>query len=81
MAEKKESDTARIESDIRQLRDFVASGEGQKQKKAHPELFDMAERYCTDTEYHLKKGDLITAFGCINYAHGLLDSLKYEKSD
>lgn len=68
------TDRARIESDIVLLREAL--------KKLKPEpgqekLFDMARRYCDDTEYHLKKGDMVTAFGSINYAHGLLDSLKF----
>ncbi len=69
-----ETDRARIESDIRQLREAFAK---LKPQPGQESLFDMAKRYCDDTEYHLKKGDLITAFGSINYAHGLLDSLKY----
>ncbi|HDS45736.1 MAG TPA: DUF357 domain-containing protein [Methanomicrobia archaeon] len=38
-----------------------------------------AKRYFTDTAYYLKKGDYFTAFGCINYAHGLVDSLRNVK--
>jgi len=71
-----ESDVGRVESDIIQLRKTMKSMEVTGDTKA---LLDMASRYCTDAEYHLKKGDLMTAFGCINYAHGLLDSLKYRK--
>jgi len=69
-----DTDRARIESDIRLLRGALAR---LKPKAGQASLFDMARRYCEDTEYHLKKGDLVTAFGSINYAHGLLDSLKY----
>jgi len=29
-----------------------------------------------DSIYYLEKGDYITSFGCINYAHGLIDSLR-----
>ncbi|MCK5636423.1 MAG: DUF357 domain-containing protein, partial [Thermoplasmatales archaeon] len=28
-----------------------------------------------DSKYYLEKKDYFTAFGCINYAHGLLDSI------
>lgn len=69
-----DTDRARIESDIKLLRGALAK---LKPAAGQEALFDMAARYCNDTEYHLKKGDLVTAFGSINYAHGLLDSLKY----
>ncbi|MCX6776066.1 MAG: DUF357 domain-containing protein, partial [Candidatus Micrarchaeota archaeon] len=29
-----------------------------------------------DAEFYLKKNDYVTAFGCINYAHGLIDAVK-----
>ena len=29
----------------------------------------------TQPKYYLEKRDYFTAFGCINYAHGLLDSI------
>jgi len=35
-----------------------------------------AKRYYEDTKYYLEKGDYFTAFGCINYAHGLIDGIK-----
>ncbi|MGC9443502.1 MAG: DUF357 domain-containing protein [Candidatus Methanospirareceae archaeon] len=35
-----------------------------------------AKRYYADTQYYLKMGDYFTAFGCINYAHGLVDCLR-----
>lgn len=35
-----------------------------------------AENYKDDSIYYLEKGDYITSFGCINYAHGLIDSLR-----
>ena len=70
------SNSKRVENDIVQLRDMMKSldvGEGDEV------LFDLAQRYCKDAEYHLKKGDVMSAFGCINYAHGLIDSLKFRK--
>lgn len=38
-----------------------------------------AKRYYADTLYYLKKSDYFTAFGCINYAHGLVDGIRYVK--
>jgi hypothetical protein len=38
-----------------------------------------AKRYYADTQYYLKMGDYFTAFGCINYAHGLVDCIRNVK--
>ncbi len=46
------------------------------QYKDEKEVVDLAKRYYEDTKYYLEKGDYFTAFGCINYAHGLLDGVK-----
>lgn len=40
------------------------------------EVVERAKSYFEDTKYYLEKGDLITSFGCITYAHGLLDSIR-----
>jgi len=42
-------------------------------------IVDMAVRYYQDTQYYLDKKDLFTAFGCINYAHGLIDAIRMQK--
>ena len=42
-------------------------------------VVDMAIRYYQDTKYYLGKEDLFTAFGCINYAHGLIDAIRMQK--
>lgn len=44
----------------------------EKLKARHPE--GEAYRYMKDAEFYLAKGDLITAFGCITYAWGLMDA-------
>jgi hypothetical protein len=36
----------------------------------------MAYRYYEDAKYYLENKDYETAFGCINYAHGLLDAVR-----
>lgn len=36
-------------------------------------VFDMAQRYFDDARHFEEKGDLITAFAALNYAHGWLD--------
>jgi len=36
-------------------------------------VLDMAERYIADAKHYITQGDLRTAFGAVEYAHGLLD--------
>jgi len=38
-------------------------------------ILELAVQYYQDAKYYLEKGDYFTAFGCINYAHGLLDAI------
>jgi hypothetical protein len=40
------------------------------------EITELAIRYCKDAQFYLDKKDYVTAFGCINYAHGLIDAVK-----
>ncbi|HIJ98881.1 TPA: DUF357 domain-containing protein [archaeon] len=41
------------------------------------ELLDMIQRYVSDAQHFLEKGNLVAAFGAIEYAHGLLDAGVY----
>jgi len=40
------------------------------------EIIERAINYNTDTKYYLEKKDYLTSFGCITYAHGLLDAIR-----
>jgi len=60
----------RIEEDIIQFYESV------KDVKGAGEIVELATRYCKDAEFYVKKKDYVTAFGCINYAHGLIDAVK-----
>jgi hypothetical protein len=40
------------------------------------DIIEMASSYFEDTRYYLEKEDFITSFGCITYAHGLLDAVR-----
>lgn len=44
-----------------------------KNNKNASQVIDMAERYFKDAKYYYKKGDFVTAFACVNYAHGWID--------
>jgi hypothetical protein len=39
------------------------------------QIIQLATQYYQDAQYYLTKKDYFTAFGCINYAHGLLDAI------
>lgn len=70
------SEKERIESDIVQFHENV---KGVKTTPENAEVMDLANRYCDDTKYFLEKKDYVTAFGCINYAHGLIDAFRKMK--
>jgi hypothetical protein len=38
------------------------------------DFLDMAQRYFDDAHHFEKKGDFVTAFAALNYAHGWLDA-------
>jgi len=43
-------------------------------RKKAEDLLDMAQRYFSDAQYYAKKGDKVTSFAAINFAHGYLDA-------
>ncbi|MBN1156754.1 DUF357 domain-containing protein [Candidatus Woesearchaeota archaeon] len=43
-------------------------------KESAEDFLDMAVRYYEDAKYFQKKGDIVTAFAALNYAHGWLDA-------
>lgn len=67
------NDRERVEKDIEMFEMNVSKYNPPSEKEK--EIVDMALRYSSDAKFYLEKGDIFTAFGCINYAHGLLDAL------
>jgi hypothetical protein len=63
-----QKDIVMFEENIKETKEKTLNG---SQKKTS----ELASQYYEDTKYYLDKGDLFTAFGCINYAHGLLDAI------
>ena len=43
-------------------------------KKSADDFLDMAQRYFDDAKHFREKGDIVTAFAALNYAHGWLDA-------
>ncbi len=47
----------------------IAKGKENKAK----EIIEMVECYLSDSRHFEKRGHLVNAYGCLNYAHGCLD--------
>ena len=73
MGGKKQADRQRILSDIGQ---FYENVEEVKETAENAYVLQLARQYCEDTKYFLGKNDYVTAFGSINYAHGLIDAFR-----
>lgn len=69
-----QEDTTLFEGSMIELNSLLPIGDGEG-------VVDIAKRYYEDTKYYLEKGDYFTAFGCINYAHGLIDGIKKRKGE
>jgi hypothetical protein len=61
-------DIVMFEKNIARLRDKTIT-------EAEKKIIDLAKQYYEDTKYYSEKKDFFTAFGCVNYAHGLLDAV------
>lgn len=53
--------------------EFVPAS-GSKLYEVADDYEGLAESYFKDAKYYIKRGDLVTAFGALNYAHGFLDA-------
>ncbi len=73
------SEVERIKKDIALFEDSIVELDSLSLDGDDEEVVDLAKRYYEDTKYYLEKGDYFTAFGCINYAHGLIDGIKKKK--
>ena len=66
----------RIIKDIDTLSKNLKEIESINLSEKEKQVVERAKNYMDDTTYYLKKKDHITSFGCITYAHGLIDSLR-----
>lgn len=66
----------RIKKDVELFAKNIKELETIKVHGAEEKIVEMARSYCQDTQYYLEKKDNLTAFGCITYAHGLLDAVR-----
>ncbi len=66
----------RIKKDIELFTKNIKEIDSIELNRNEIEIIERSKSYFEDTEYYLKKNDLITSFGCITYAHGLLDAIR-----
>ena len=66
----------KIEVDIKKLERNLGQVESIKFTDKQLDVYNRAVDYMNDSKYYLEKGDMRTAFGCIEYSHGLLDALR-----
>ena len=71
----KMDEKTRIEKDIVMFDDNQAKINRSELSESQIKTIELATQYFNDSKYYLGKKDYFTAFGCINYAHGLLDSI------
>jgi len=65
----------RIEKDIIMFDENIEKTAKIDLNNSQKKIIELATQYFSDSKYYLEKKDFFTSFGCINYAHGLLDSI------
>lgn len=65
----------RVLKDISMFGDSLKLLSGAKLDEKMSSVVEMAKLYASDAQSYLDKGDILTAFSCISYAHGLMDSI------
>lgn len=66
----------KIAIDIQKLENNLIEVENIEFNEKEKEVYNRALDYMNDSKYYLEKEDFRTAFGCIEYSHGLLDGLR-----
>ena len=68
----------RVESDMKQFEESIRELEERKDEWDNwmKENTERAMNYYNDAKYFMEKGEVFTAWGTINYAHGILDALR-----
>jgi hypothetical protein len=67
--------TTRIQKDLNMFEKNYNPLSKKPLSSTQQKIATLANQYYQDAQYYLTKKDLFTAFGCINYAHGLLDAM------
>ncbi len=69
------NEKTRIEKDIAMFEENLQKLNDKTSKLHNNKIVELATQYYEDSKYYLEKKDYFTAFGCINYGHGLLDAV------
>lgn len=69
------NDKKRIDKDILMFQENLEKIKNIDLDEKYKFIIELSKQYFEDSKYYLKKKDYFTAFGCINYAHGLLDAI------
>jgi hypothetical protein len=65
----------RIQKDIVMFEENIEKTKNLELSNKQKKTIELANQYYQDTKYYLEKEDFFTSFGCVNYAHGLLDAI------
>ena len=65
----------RIVADIEKLDESFKKISSIEFTAEEKEIVERAKSYKEDCKYYLEREDEITSFGCITYAHGLIDAI------
>jgi len=65
----------RIQKDIVMFEENLNALKEKDESLLKDERVVLGSQYYEDSKYYLEKKDYFTAFGCINYGHGLLDAI------
>ncbi|NYB52619.1 MAG: DUF357 domain-containing protein [Methanobacteriaceae archaeon] len=68
----------RIEKDLELFGKNLEEIESVKVHSKEEKIVELAKNYRDDTRYYLEQKDYLTSFGCITYAHGLLDAVRLQ---
>jgi len=69
------NEKTRIEKDIVMFEENLKKLKNKTSKLYNNKIVELATQYYEDSKYYLKKKEYFTAFGCVNYGHGLLDAV------
>ncbi len=69
------NEETRIEKDIVMFEENLQKLNDKTSKLHNNKIVELATQYYEDSKYYLEKKDYFTAFGCVNYGHGLLDAI------
>ncbi len=65
----------RVQKDIAAFSENMVRIKGVELPKNLCDICELAKMYADDANSYMDRGDLVTAFSCISYAHGLLDAV------